>query len=165
MSKIQVALSASSDQESRSDRFKTVMQKFFDGYNPKVQQLLKDVKDVEAECEKIAIQFGEPGNGQTGWESFFLLFKEFMELWTDGEGNIKRSKELAAKEEKRRIAEDNKKKAREDLEKKVSGVSSSAAGVADQLFDELVAADPKAVMEQIKLRRQQKSKAALRSKP
>ncbi len=164
---MQVALSKASELDSRTDRFKTVMQKFFDGYNPRVQQLLKDVKDAEAECEKIAVQFGEPGNGQTPWESFFSLFKEFIELWNEGESSIRRAKELAAKEEKRRIAEDNKKKAREDLEKKVgSGVASSAAGgVADQLFDELVSADPKAVMEQIKLRRQQKLKPALRPKP
>eukprot|EP00475_Leptophrys_vorax_P031154 TRINITY_DN47114_c0_g1_i1.p1 TRINITY_DN47114_c0_g1~~TRINITY_DN47114_c0_g1_i1.p1 ORF type:complete len:1003 (-),score=309.79 TRINITY_DN47114_c0_g1_i1:101-3109(-) len=160
MSKLKAAI-APSDDDSKFDRFKPVMTRFFEANNPKVEALVRDMREAEAECEKLAVVFGEPP-GQTQWEQFFQTFKEFMDLWTDAEANIQKGREAQAKEEKRKAAEESKKKMKEDMEKKIQSAATSGGGVADQLFDELVAADPKAVMEQIKNRRQ-KGKAKVSS--
>jgi hypothetical protein len=152
MSKVKTAIGPSDD-DSKFDRFKPVMSRFYEANNPKVEQLVKDMREAEAECEKLAVTFGE-APGSTQWEQFFQIFKEFMDLWNDAEENIRKVREAAAKEEKRKAAEESKKKMKDEMEKKIQSAAGSGGGVADQLFDELVAADPKAVMEQIKNRRQ-----------
>jgi hypothetical protein len=157
MEKIKSALSTFED-GPKGDRFKTVMTKFFDTYNPKAQKLLKECKDAESDADKLAVLFGEPA-GQTQWEAFFQIFKDFMDSWQDSVSNIARAKEQAAKEEKRKVADEKRKVVKDEAEKK----EIKSGGIADQLFDELVAADPKAVMEQIKNRRakgKKKSSAA-----
>lgn len=108
MNKVKIAI-APSDDDSKLDQFKPVMTKFYQANNPKVQQLLKDLRDAEAEADKAAVKFGEPP-GQTQWEAFFQIFKEFMDLWKDGEANIQKAKDAAIKEEKRKAAEEKTKK-------------------------------------------------------
>jgi hypothetical protein len=107
MSKVKASIGPSDD-DSKFDRFKPVMTRFYESANPKVEALVKDVREAEAACDKLAVQFGEQA-GQTQWEAFFQIFKEFMDMWTDGEANIQKARDAALKEEKRRIAEEKKK--------------------------------------------------------
>eukprot|EP00475_Leptophrys_vorax_P028324 TRINITY_DN4091_c0_g1_i1.p1 TRINITY_DN4091_c0_g1~~TRINITY_DN4091_c0_g1_i1.p1 ORF type:complete len:986 (-),score=315.85 TRINITY_DN4091_c0_g1_i1:34-2922(-) len=162
MAKVKAAIAPAED-DSKFDRFKPVMTRFFDAANPKVESLLRDVKDAEQACDKLAVQFGEQA-GQTQWEAFFQIFKEFMDIWLEAEANIQKARDSAMKEEKKRIAEEKKKQIKEK-EAAVEQKTKSGGGVADQLFDELVAADPKAVMEQIKQRRQKPKGKGVSSKP
>lgn len=137
------------DSNAAKDRFKPVMQGFLEKASVKVDQLVQNVQDVESDCAKLAMLYGESPQSLT-WEQLFLLFKDFVDIWKNAIENIKRAREQAAKEEKRKAAE----------EKKANLISSNKTGkkggVADALFDELVTADPKAVMEQLKARRQKK---------
>lgn len=147
MEKVKSTISSSED-SAKNDRFKPVMTKFYDAYAPKAQKLLKDCKDAEIDADKLAVLFGEP-TGQTQWEAFFQIFKDFMEAWQDAQSNIVRMKEQAVKDEKRKAADEKRKIVKDAAEVK----EVKSGGIADKLFDELVAADPKAVMEQIKNRR------------
>jgi len=132
------------------DRFKSVMTSFYQGANQSVENLIAEVQNAETDTEKLAVAFGEP-KGKTAWEEFFQIFKEFMESYTQAEEAVQKAEADALKEQKRKEAEDAR---RASKAIRVKGdAASPAGGIADALFNELVAADPKQVMEQIKARR------------